>query len=414
MANLTTFQYTMDSCNHCGQCKWILPAKMKGWDFTEICPLHHYFNFDACSGQGLISIAKERMQGKLDYGDGLETMLYTCTVCGACDINCKSVRDMEVLDTILALREDCADAGALPEVLKCKAENTETFHNIYGLPHADRFAWLPEGFRDDPEADTALFIGCSVYRYPDTALAAIRILHTGGIKFKLLYEDEWCCGAALWRSGMRKGAEKLIHRNVETFRRHGIKTVITACAECFGAFQAGYPRFCDTDFETFHIMQVAEKLLKDGKLRLRSDGEPLRAVYHDPCMLGRLSEKYVPWSGEIKPYGLHVPEKQWRRGENGVYEPPREILRATPGVTLSEMVRNNEESYCCGATAADVDPEFAACTANERRREAKAAGAEVIISACPFCRDALERGDEQELRYIDLTVLLAERLMEEV
>jgi Fe-S oxidoreductase len=414
MANLADFRYTMESCNHCGQCKWILPAKMKGWDFASICPLHEYHGFDAYSGQGLVQIAKERLDGKLDYGDGLETLLHTCTACGACDLNCKSVRDMEVLDTIYALREDCAKAGYLPEPLRRTAENVEETHNIYGEPHAERFSWLPPDFKNDTEADTALFVGCSAYRHPEIPLAAIRILRAGGVKFKLLYEDEWCCGASLWRSGQREAAEKLISRNVDTFHRHGIKTLITACAECFGAFCGGYPRFSDTGgLEFRHISQVAAKLIAKGSLPLKKGENPLRVAYHDPCMLGRLSEKYVPWNGKIRPFGLHVPEKQWRRGEHGVYEEPRAVLRALEGVTLCEMTRNFEQALCCGANARDVDAEFAAWTAAERRREAKASGAEAVVSCCPFCQDALGGEGENPLPYLDLAVLLADRLREE-
>ena len=83
MSDLKKFKYTMDSCNHCGQCKWILTPKMHGWDFAQICPIHAKFGFDAYSGQGLINIAKEVMNGTLQYGDGLEDLLYTCTACGA-------------------------------------------------------------------------------------------------------------------------------------------------------------------------------------------------------------------------------------------------------------------------------------------------------------------------------------------
>ena len=118
MNKLSDFRYTMDSCNHCGQCKWILPHKMHGWDFAEICPIYQRYGFDACSGQGLLNNAKEVLNGTVSYGDGLEHLLYTCTACGACDINCKSVRDMDVLDTIYALRADCAEKGALPEPVK--------------------------------------------------------------------------------------------------------------------------------------------------------------------------------------------------------------------------------------------------------------------------------------------------------
>ena len=211
-----------------------------------------------------------------------------------------------------------------------------------------------------------------------------------------------------------KDAEELIKRNTELFSKKGIRTVITACAECFGSFRSGYPRFVQPAFETKHITQVAAELLREGKLRLRKDDKPMTVTYHDPCMLGRLSEAYVPWEGEIRSYGLHVPDKQWRRGENGVYSQPRELLRAIPGLTLVEMPRSMEESWCCGYGAADVDPEFAEFTARERRREAASTGADTIVSCCPFCRAALDTDDDRKLRYLDLTELLADRLDEEV
>ena len=56
----------MESCNHCGQCKWVLGPKMRGYDYAEICPIHQRFGFDAYSGQGLLNIAEELLDGKLE------------------------------------------------------------------------------------------------------------------------------------------------------------------------------------------------------------------------------------------------------------------------------------------------------------------------------------------------------------
>lgn len=412
MSDLKKLQYTIESCNHCGQCKWLMPSRMKGWDFAPVCPIHDYYGFDAYSGQGFLNIAGEILQGKLSCSERLSEMLHACTACGACDVNCKCVRDMEVLDTIYELRKCCAEEGYLPENCKKEAENIRIEHNIYGLPHGNRFAGLPEEEYSTPDADTVLFVGCSVYQHPETALAAMKILRAGGVKFRLLCEEEWCCGASLWRSGQHAEAEKLIHRNIERFRALNVKTVITTCAECFGTFRNGYPRFEKTDFNTVHISQVAAELLREGKLRFREDGDNISVTYHDPCMLGRCSEEYVPWQGEIRSWGLLVPEKKWCRGEFGVYEPPRELLRAMPGVTLTEMPRTYEEAWCCGGNAAAADKEFADYTADERLREAKASGAEAIVSSCPFCRDNLS-GRENGLPYFDLTEMMADRLEKE-
>lgn len=385
---------------------------MHGWDSSEICPIYKQFGFDAYSGQGLINIAKERMNGVLEYGDGLEEMLYACSACGACDVNCKSVRDMELLETIYALREDCAEAGYIPEVLRETARNIEAEHNIYGLPHEERFAFLDGIDIEENDCDTVLFAGCSAYRHPENILAAIKILQKGGVRFRLLREEEWCCGSGLWRTGQRAEAEKLIRRNCETFAARGVKKIITVCAECYGSFRSIYPRFVDTEFDTVHISEIAAELLRSGNLQPKAQEKVLRVTYHDPCMLGRLSEPYVRWEGIIKPYGIHEPEKQWRRGEHGQYSAPREVLKAMPGVELLEMPRNMEESFCCGAGGgtASVNPQLAVKTADERRREALSVDAELLVSSCPFCQDALDANGENSIPYADLSVLLADSL----
>ena len=412
MSELNRFRYTMESCNHCGQCKWILPHRMSGWDFAEICPIHRHFSFDAYSGQGLVNIAREVMEGKLERTDELADMVHTCAGCGACDVNCKSVRDMEVMETIHELRHDLAQSGHVPDACRRMAETLSSSHDLYGTSKADRFSWLPDGYRDDPEADTVLFAGCSASRDPGPVLAAIRILKAGGVPFRILCEEEWCCGGALWHSGQQEAAGDLILHNTEAFRKAGIRTVITACAECFGAFRSIYPRFGKTEFRAVHISQVAAGLIREGKLTFRQDEEPLTVTYHDPCMLGRLSEEYVPWEGEIRSYGLHVPEKHWNRGEFGVYQEPRTVLAAVPGIEVREMTRRVEEAWCCGYWSGLADLECAAATAKERMREARSTGAEAIVSCCPFCEAAL--GGADPLPVIDRAELVASRLAEEV
>ena len=409
MNKLSDFRYTMDSCNHCGQCKWILPHKMHGWDFAEICPIYQRYGFDACSGQGLLNNAKEVLNGTVSYGDGLEHLLYTCTACGACDINCKSVRDMDVLDTIYALRADCAEKGALPEPVKKIGDAVANTHNIYGLPHEERSNWLPSDCGETPDADTVLFLGCAAsYQHKEIALAAISILQKGQVPFRLLREEEWCCGAYLWRTGQTDAAKELVHHNVELLRSQGVKTIITACGECFGSFRNGYPRFEELPCKVRHISEVAAELIADGKLQLHPVSLNGPVTYHDPCMLGRQSEEYVPWDGEIKPYGLLDPPKVWLRGEHGVYDAPRAVLKAIPGLELLEMTRNNEESFCCGAMA--IDEDFRTWTGAERRREAEQCGALALVTACPFCLDALDAKEKSGLPCYDLSVLLASAL----
>ncbi len=425
MDELNDFRHTMQSCNHCGQCKWILGPKMRGWDFAEVCPIHQRFHYDAYSGQGLLNIAQELLEGTLSYEPGLVDLIYSCTTCGACELNCKSVRDMEVIDTILALRTHCVAGGhgPLPEH-RSEADNVARTKNIYGLPHEERFAWLGPAAGDPPvagrepaatdvtEADdgkTIYFVGCATaYRYPETARNIMRILAAGGVDFELLGPGEVCCGATLWRTGQSEAFAASVRRNLEVLRRHGAKRVITGCAECYGTFRGGYPRVEQMDdIEIVHISEVIDRLLDQKRLPLKDTGPDRTLTYHDPCLLARLGEKYVPWQGEIKPYGLHEPPKEWRRGANGVYDAPRRVLRSLPGLELVEMVRNQECGYCCGAGGgvAAACPELAAWIADERLREARSTGADGLVSCCPFCRESL--GHDDSLPYHDLADLVA-------
>lgn len=417
MDTLKDYVYTMESCNHCGQCKWILGPKTKGWRYAEVCPIHMRYNYDAYSGQGLINIAQELFEGTLRYEDGLIEHIYTCTTCGACDINCKSIRDMEVLDTILALRAKCVEDGQGPmSEQKEYARLVEKNHNIYGQAHDQRFKWLPEDVQLSEEAKAAYFVGCTTsYLHPDIARNTAKILSAGNMDFKVMQADEYCCGAPLWRTGQREAAKKLVEHNLDALRKQGIKTVITSCAECYGTFRGFYPRIAELDFEVLHITEVIQRMLKEGKLKLGKNLN-MKVTYHDPCLLGRLSEPYVPWNGEIKAFGYHEPPKRWRRGTNGVYEAPREILKAIPGIELIEMTRNEENSFCCGGGGGvpAAFPDFALWTAMERIDEAKSTGAEAIISCCPFCESNFEkaiRTNKNTVRYYDLTELVLKALL---
>ena len=416
MDSLSDFRYTMESCNHCGQCKWLLAPKMRGWDFAEICPIHRRFHFDAYSGQGLLNIARELLDGRLQYEDGLTELIYACTTCGACDVNCKSIRDMEVLDTILALRARCAADGQLPEAHRETAKRIADTHNRYGSPHASRPDWQPPDIASDEDSDTAYFAGCAAsYKRAGIAVNTVKILKAGGLSFQVLGAEEWCCGAPLWRTGQLAEAEAVIRHNLEAFSRRGIKTLITSCAECYGAFRSGYPRFAETDITVKHISEVAAGLVRENRLQL-SELPGMTVTYHDPCMLGRLSETYVPWSGEIKAFGLHEPPKIWRRGTDGIYDAPREVLRAIPGVALTEMIRNEENSFCCGSGGgvSAAYPELARQTAEERLREAASTGAEAVVSCCPFCEESFTAAGisgVEPLRCYDLTELLASAII---
>jgi Fe-S oxidoreductase len=168
------------------------------------------------------------------------------------------------------------------------------------------------------------------------------------------------------------------------------------------------------DIEVLHITQVVQNALSTGRLKPKPKPN-LKVTYHDPCFLGRLSEKYIPWQGEIQAFGLHVPPKTWRRGTFGVYESPREILRSIPGIELVEMPRNAENAFCCGGGGGvpSVNPDFTNWVAAERIEEAQSTGATALVSSCPFCLDSFNaaiKATRSHLRYYDLSELIMQAI----
>lgn len=411
---LEDFRHTMEQCNHCGQCKWILGPKTRGIDFAEICPIHMRFNFDAYSGQGLLNMAQEIIEGTLAIDDDLVEAVYACTTCGACDANCKSVRDMEVLETILALRRRIVESGAGPLAAhRAVAEKIATSHNVYGLPHEQRFAWLSDAFALTADAKTAYYVGDrTAYEFPDLARNTCRILAAAGVRFTVLGADEWSDGDFLWRTGQAKAAEVTARHNIEAIKARGIETVICSDAQSLSVMRDFYPRLADLGFRARHTTEVVKQALDEGRLSFSHRVER-KVAYHDPCHLGRLSEPYVPWDGEIQAFNRHVPAKTWRRGSDGIYDAPRAILHAIAGLEVVEMVRNAEASLCCGAAGGvlEANPEFARWTAAERLREAAATGAEALVSCAPLCQCSLSAAaGSGSPPYVDISQLIVDAL----
>jgi Fe-S oxidoreductase len=154
--------------------------------------------------------------------------------------------------------------------------------------------------------------------------------------------------------------------------------------------------------------------LKDGKIKFKNPVE-MKLTYHDSCNLGRLSEPWIYWEGTRGKYGCLEPTKEYRRGTYGIYQPPRDILSAIPGIELVEMYRHRENTWCCGAGGGvrDANKDFALWTARDRLEEAQDVGAEAIVSACPYCREnfneAIKNGKEK-LKAYDIVELIAQAM----
>lgn len=421
VTQVENFIYDMERCIKCKGCTWVDHIYMPGVKFSRRCPSAQRYLFDAYGAYGRQRIGLALMEKRLEYSDRLLEVLYTCTLCGACDAGCKRNLDLEPLLALEALRIKCVrdGKGPLPEHRRI-AENISTSHNRLGAPHNNRTQWLPRQVKPSAKAEVVYFVGCSSsYLHPEISQATVRVLKASGTKFMLLGPEEWCCGNVLYSTGMVDEAKAVAEHNLEAIRNSGAAIVLTSCAECYRMLKVDYPKMfkmatADLGFRVVHLVEYVDELIKAGKLKLVNRID-LRLTYHDSCSLGRLSEPWMYWEGTRGTWGVVTPPLERRRSTNGIYEQPRETLRSIPGVELVEMPRMRENAWCCGAGRGvrDAFKDFALWTAGERLDEANQVGAEGIISACPWCKENFlevikSRGDR--IRAYDISELILQAI----
>ncbi len=394
---LKDFKADMERCSQCSYCKWVPLDHVKSWRFAKGCPSIAYSNFLSYSARGRYAVALSLLNGQSTITDKVVDIVYKCTTCGSCDVADKICRyNLEPLEMIREMRFHLVEKGkVLPEHTRL-IEHIRKEGNMMLEPAARRGDWakgLDVKIVTREPAGVLFHAGCRASYDKDlqeTARSAVAILKKAGVDIGIMGADETCCGGRVYDMGYKDDFKKLAEQTVAAWKKAGVKTVVTACADGYYAFSRLYPKLLGAEIEVFHITQYLDRLIKEGKLKLRKR-VPLRVTYHDPCHLGRQGEPYVPWDGkEIKVKNqivVYEPRRPRYNGAWGVYDPPRDVLKSIPGIELVEMERIREYAWCCGAGGAcrEAYPEFSGWTAAERIEEARATGAEAIVSACPWC-----------------------------
>lgn len=415
MLKVEEYKHQAETCVRCSYCKFPDLNYIKSSRFSRQCPIDTRYRFNLYSPHGLLHTALAELDGKLDFTPKLLDALWQCTLCGGCDMKCKRNLDVEVLQVIETLRCRCVEQGKgpMPEH-KMLADNVKKSHNIYGADAKDRLKWLPEDVKPAQKADILYFVGDSMsYRRPELAQATARLLSQAGVQFRLL-DDEWSSGHELFATAQLDLAKEIAEHNIKAIKDSGAKTVITSDAECYKTLKVDYPKILeksteDMPYTVLHITEYIDQLMKDGKFKFNRR-VPMKVTYHDPCNLGRLAEPWYHWEPKYEPPNIAV-GKTWRRGDKGVYEPPRNILKGIRGIELIEMERIWDNAWCCGygGGVGIAFPDFALWTAGERVEEAMTTGAEAIVSCCPHCKDILGRAAEAKntgMKVYDITEVM--------
>ncbi|WP_176444689.1 (Fe-S)-binding protein [Paenibacillus herberti] len=304
-----------------------------------------------------------------------EDEIWACTTCRNCEDQCPVAN--EHVDKIIDLRRHLVlMQGSMPHEGQRAMQNIERQGNPWGISRSDRVKWTGdvEGIsvptvKENPDFDILFFVGSMGsydLRSRKITRAVARLMNESGVSFAILGNEEKNSGDTPRRLGNEMLFQQLCMENIETFQKYGVKKIVTACPHTFNTLKNEYPDFGLEGVEVLHHTQLFDELIAKGRLKPTHRVEE-RITYHDSCYLGRY---------------------------NNVYDEPRNVLKAIPGVELVEMARTRENGMCCGAGGGLMwMEETSGKRVNLARTEqALEVNPTLISSACPYCLTMLEDG----------------------
>jgi len=302
---------------------------------------------------------------------------------------------VEMIDVMRAMRKVVAEMGVakVPDSLRVSVKNIASAGNPQGEPEEGRGSWAQEmGVKEFTQDTELLYFCCCVPAFDAKARriarATVEILKNVGMDFGVLGAKERCCGESVRKSGSETIFQSLAESNIRTFADSGVKKVVVNSPHCFETFKNEYPEL-GAQFEVVHLAQLLADLVGGGKLKFSQEVSK-KVIYHDPCYLGR---------------------------HNEIYEEPRRVLQAIPGLELLEFADARQFSICCGGGGGRVWME----TAKEERfcdlrlQQALDAGADVLAVACPYCMlmfddSLLSMGKEGQIEIKDISELVVQAI----
>jgi len=369
-----------------------------------ICPVKESTpGFDHFYARGKTVIAQGLLEGEIEPSHELAETIFSCTLCGNCMTQCGSINQetgealVDTTKIVEAMRADFLQNHKewIDPAYKSVLNSTRQYNNPWGLPRAAKEKWAKgmkiKNAQKEP-APVLLFVGCTMasgQSLSSRARKAAEIMSMANVDFAIMGKDEPCCGSVQKRIGDVELAHEMMKENINLFNRLGCETIVALCAGCTNMIKNEYKQAEVTlKPRVLHIVEFLPKLIQEGKLQIRGK-HSLKATYHDPCHLGR-----------------HM----------GIYDPPRAILNALPGVDLIERYATKENTICCGAGGGMRIFESGSLAGKIGQATVQSAievGAEALVTACPFCEmnlDAAARSSNNHIPIYDIIDLVYETL----
>ncbi|HID38924.1 MAG TPA: (Fe-S)-binding protein [Calditrichaeota bacterium] len=380
------------ACIMCNRCQDVCPAYVTG---KELSPSALEINkrYYVNENKKGLAIGEESQHSFLDFALS-ESALWACTSCAACVEVCP-VGNEPMFDILNVRRDRVLMESQFPKELQGAFNGMERNQNPWNM-NEDRLAWAKQDnsiavktVDENPDFEILYWVGCAGafdQKGQKIAQAFTKILNKANVNFAVLGNKERCTGDSARRAGNEYLFTMMADANVEILNSAKVKKIVTTCPHCLHTLKNEYPQF-GGHYEVEHHTQFIENLIKTGKLSLNSN-HVKKITYHDPCYLGR---------------------------HNKEYDAPRTDLQKA-GYTLIEMERHGKNSFCCGAGGAQMWKEEEPGTERIRQnrlREAKDTGADVVCTSCPFCLTMLRDASnelEADIKVSDLAEIIADRL----
>ncbi len=378
---LDYYKDVLYQCGKCGTCR--TGYQEKGW--LRVCPSGEFGKFEAFYLGGKNLLAWAVTSDQLKWTKNLANIFYQCSVCLACTQQCQIPEIHSYAgEWLMAMREKAVQKGLgpMPEQKKY-SEHVIREYNPYMEKQKDRTNWLPSNIKQSQDAKLAYFVGCTTsYREQDIAINTAEILNALQVDFKIL-NDEHCCGSPVYMTGQTEKAKEIAKVNVDLFKKEGIEKIITSCAGCYRMLKETYLKKFGLEhgIEILHLPEFILEKINNKEIEFNNNLN-MKITYHDPCHIGR-----------------HM----------GIYEPPREVLKSIPGISLIEMERNRQNAWCCGSGGGvrSAFKDFSSFAANERIEEAIETTAEALVSVCPFCINQFKANIENNsIKTYDISELI--------